>query len=245
VIKFLIAFARAPGLSREASHAHYRVNHGPLVKSVPTFWNHVNGYVQNFVLEHAETRSAQIDGLSELWFDDWNSFAEAFADARYQEVIRPDEARFADFNHLLIVFANEVALFGGGGTPPIKLLRFIKRDDDIPPELFGETWRGRYAAAIASDHIIRKHASAYIQNRPKDSGENPFPLSEVFDGVDEYWFASMADIEPAMAAERRIADLTGMSSARREVDCVEFVASTLTVKAPERSAEPLPVAGLS
>lgn len=230
MIKFLIAFAAAPGMSRQACHIHYQEKHGPLVAGVPEFWKHVRGYVQNRAITHgSEASRVKVDGLSELWFNDWVSYDSAFAEPRYSKLIRPDEERFGDLKQLLIFFAEDIAIFGSVGSPSIKLFRFLKRAERASADLFFETWCDSHAAAVAADPTIRSHARAYIQNRPKERG-TPFPSTVAFDGVDEFWFDSVEKIDAVMLAERKVAELTGMSDLRNVDESVEIVVRTQCIK---------------
>lgn len=202
MIKFLIGFNAASGLSREQSLRHYRDRHGPLVGSIAEFRRHVGGYVQNFALDGDGAPTSDMDGVSELWFDGWDTYDTAFAEPLYLEYIRPDEQRFADFASLLVVFADDVRIFGGDAAPSHKLLRFLRRSDAVSAGEFQGAWENEYAAAVASDPIVRRLATGYVQNRPLRRDDLAFAPSDGVDGVDEYGFGSAADLSAFLEAVR-------------------------------------------
>jgi plasmid maintenance system antidote protein VapI len=169
-----------------------------------------------------------IDGLSELWYDDWPSYHRAFSEPRYLDIIRPDEHRFADLDRVLIVFAEDHAIFGGEGVPPFKFIRFLTRAKSVSAEDFGRVWQA-YAAAAADDKVIRKTATAYIQNRAVPTSDNPFPLSRLFDGSDEFWLDRVEDIPDLLASERDIARRTGMDRVTAAESAIEVVTQTRIV----------------
>lgn len=214
MIKFLIAFAPPPALPRQACLAHYRDKHGALVASVPEFRREVRAYLQNEVILGApcDAPSPAIAGVSELWFDDWQRYQEAFSGARYLAEIRPDEERFADLATVLVAFAEDRALFGGEGVPRYKLFGFWEPQEELKAAEFEQRWAD-YGAALTADEGVRAHATAYVQNHAVPPEENPFPFGHVFAGIDEFWLDRVQDVDIVAARQMHHALRAGLVTA--------------------------------
>jgi uncharacterized protein (TIGR02118 family) len=114
MVKLIICAKRKPGITHEEFGRYWRENHGPLVKSVPEFIQHVRKYVQCHVVSGAAPLGAtsDYDGVAELWFDNVDELNEAFTEPRYLEIIRPDELKFADLVNCVSIVTEEVPICG-------------------------------------------------------------------------------------------------------------------------------------
>lgn len=96
--KFTIIMRRKPSLSREEFVAYHRDKHAPLFCALAEVRQHVRRYVQC----HAVAASlpglpdGNIDGITELWFDDARGIGAVFGSQNYLAHIRPDEEKFID-----------------------------------------------------------------------------------------------------------------------------------------------------
>lgn len=196
MLKFIIGFERNAGMTRAACHEYLRTVHGPLVRSVPEFAHHVRGYVQNYALPEVPELGAPgfvADGAAELWFDTAESFVTAFAEPRYLELVRPDEARFTNPTRYIATFTRETTLWDEGSAPEFKLMRFLTLQTGVPESGAKALWSGPYAQALRAGAAARPLARRYVQNWSIPSGDNPFPLARHFAGVDEFWFDTVRD----------------------------------------------------
>lgn len=207
MLKFIIGFQRRKGMSRAQCHEHLRNVHGPLVRSVPEFTQHVRGYVQNF----AETEVAGLhnpeyvaDGAAELWFDDAASFVTAYSEPLYLKGIRPDEANFTDPTRYVASFSRETVAWDDAGEAPYKLIRFLVARAGSDSARAAANWQDSRVTALARDATLRRLASRYVQSWSIPASENPFPLAESFAVVDEFWFTSIAAAGQFAAVERSI-----------------------------------------
>ncbi|PQM26033.1 hypothetical protein CVO77_13095 [Sphingopyxis lindanitolerans] len=205
MFKFIIAFERHPGLTRDETHEYLSAVHGPLVASVPEFCRHVRGYVQNFVFEAGIAPGEfAIDGAAELWFDSPEIFIAAYAEPRYLEQVRPDEPRFANPDRMVAAFTSETVLIDkplGGGA---KLIRFLAAVDGTSDAEFVAQWQRLYGEAIVSDRDLSALPVKYIQNWSTPRASNPFPLARDFVGVDELWFENDDGLRRFLAIDQEI-----------------------------------------
>jgi hypothetical protein len=206
MLKFIIAFERPSGMSREDCHQYLRLSHGPRVASVPEFARHVRRYVQNYSLpELAALGRPRLvaDGAAELWFDTPDTFVQAYAEPRYLQHIRPDESNFTNPTRYIATFTREATVWDGPAAG-IKMIRFLTVNEGVEPAAAKQAWSGGYANALAADRQARALVARYLQNWSIPSSENPFPLAESFEGVDELWFKNAADVPTFLDVERRV-----------------------------------------
>jgi hypothetical protein len=206
MLKFIIAFERADGMSREACHRYLRLSHGPLVAGVPEFARHVRRYVQNYALPELGALAGPglvADGAAELWFDSPESFVRAYAEPRYLERIRPDESNFTNPSRYVAAFTRETIVWDGPATS-IKMIRFLAVREGLGAAAARQAWSGDYATALAADGPARGRVARYVQSWSIPSTENPFPLARPFEGVDELWFRNVADVPVFLDGERRV-----------------------------------------
>jgi uncharacterized protein (TIGR02118 family) len=113
MVKLTIFAVRKPGLTHAEFDAYWRDEHGPLVRSVHEFARHVRRYVQCHGVEGARGFGSDggYDGVAELYFDDVEAIARAFAEPRYLEVIRPDERKFVDIERCVSYVSEELEVF--------------------------------------------------------------------------------------------------------------------------------------
>ena len=112
MVKFSVLIKRKPGMSVEAFRRYWTEQHGPLVLSVPEFMRHIRRYVQCYprLNDWAEFPGVEpdYDGIAELWADSFDALKAAFSEPRYLELIRPDEAKFADLASCRFLVCDEV-----------------------------------------------------------------------------------------------------------------------------------------
>jgi hypothetical protein len=111
-MKFIPVFTNRKDISRDECRSRYAIGHAQLAATVPEFNRHMPKYVQNFVIDALPFQLAapRIAGISENFFYSLEGFWNAFAEPRYSE-FREDEARFADFDDLMLVFSSPLFIF--------------------------------------------------------------------------------------------------------------------------------------
>ena len=98
MIKFTIIMRRKPSLSHEEFVAYHRDEHAPLFCALAEVKKHVRRYVQchAVAVPLPGMPPVNIDGITELWFDDESGIGAVFGSQNYLEQIRPDEEKFID-----------------------------------------------------------------------------------------------------------------------------------------------------
>ncbi len=100
MLKFTIILRRKSGTTHDQFVAHHRNVHAALFSALPE----VKQYVRRYVQVHATGETlpglpdSQIDGATEIWFDDLAGLAGVFASENYLRTIRPDEESFLDLH---------------------------------------------------------------------------------------------------------------------------------------------------
>lgn len=112
MIKVSILLRRNPTFTREAFIAYHRKDHAELFTSLPVVKQTVRRYVQQHALEIEipGLPAPKYDAITELWFDDVESFGQCFSDAEYMRVVRPDELKLFDLASVEIVIAEETVI---------------------------------------------------------------------------------------------------------------------------------------
>lgn len=106
MIKRLTMWHANEGVSREEALQHWRGHHADLVRAVPG----IRGYVQNHCTESPEGGGIPYTGLGEVWFDTFESAAEATQTPEWSAVIS-DASGFMDLNTVVAAWAEEHRFF--------------------------------------------------------------------------------------------------------------------------------------
>ncbi len=114
MVKMVVCVKRKAGMSKAEFDRYWQHNHGPLVKSVTEFSRHLRKYVQGHTVDDKVAQfpaaGPQFDGVAELWFDSVEDMNRAFTEARYLEIIRPDEYKFVDLPGCAVMVVEEVQM---------------------------------------------------------------------------------------------------------------------------------------
>ncbi|WP_297837190.1 EthD domain-containing protein [Pseudomonas sp.] len=206
MLKFIIAFERHTKMTREECQSYLNATHGPLVSRVTEFSRHVQGYVQNFTFDGgiANGTGFDIDGASELWFADLDTFSTAFSESRYLELIRPDELRFANPERLIMAFTTEETVISKQRPTALKLFRFLGTPQGGEATAMRTAWQVGYGKQLVQDEALASLVVRYVQNWSLPIDRNPFPLSQSFTGVDELWFESDEELVRFITLEQKL-----------------------------------------
>lgn len=109
MIKVTILLRRNASYSRDAFITYHRTKHAALFTSLPVVQQTVRRYVQQHALpvEIPSLPAPKYDGVTELWFDDVESFGRCFGDEEYMRVVRPDEMQLLDLEATEILITQE------------------------------------------------------------------------------------------------------------------------------------------
>lgn len=109
MIKFTIIMRRKPSLSNEEFVAYHRDQHAPLFCGLAEVKKYVRRYVQCHRVDVSlpGMPPVDIDGITELWFDDADGIGAVFGSQNYLEQIRPDEEKFIDLANCQFLVSTE------------------------------------------------------------------------------------------------------------------------------------------
>lgn len=109
MIKVTILLRRNKALTLQQFTAYHKTEHAALFTSLAVVRQTVRRYVQQHALgiELPGLPPAKYDGITELWFDDIESFGRCFSDEEYMRVVRPDEMKFLDLEGCDFVISTE------------------------------------------------------------------------------------------------------------------------------------------
>ncbi len=114
MIKRLTMWHVRQGVTTEAALLHWRTNHADLVRQVPG----LRRYVQDHCIDSPEGAGIPYTGLGEVWFDSFESAAEATTTVEWSAVIN-DADSFMDLGSVVAAWATEfelIPLTGGDGA---------------------------------------------------------------------------------------------------------------------------------
>lgn len=226
MFKFIIAFERRPGLTRQEAQDYLAEKHGPLVSSVPEFCRHCQGYVQNFAFDAGlPSEGFDVDGAAELWFDNVEIFIAAYAEPRYLELVRPDEPRFANPDRMVAAFTTETTLIEKSDHGAVKLFRFLAATPGISDADFTDRWQNEYGVTVTGNPRLQDNIAKYVQNWSTPPASNPFPLARPFVGVDQFWFADSDALQQFLSTECDILKKLGNGSTIDLANSVSFAAT--------------------
>lgn len=114
MIKFTLLIRRPETLTPQAFIAHWDA-HARVLQSNALVRQHVRRYVRVFPspTQLPGLPPMSFDGAAELWFDDLDAFVRLMASADYQNIIRPDEAKFIDLSRSALLIGEECVEIGG------------------------------------------------------------------------------------------------------------------------------------
>lgn len=112
MIKVTILLRRNKALTLQQFAAYHKGEHATLFTSLAVVRQTVRRYVQQHSLgiEIPGLPPARYDGITELWFDDIESFGRCFSDEEYMRLVRPDEMKFLDLEGCDFVLSTEDVL---------------------------------------------------------------------------------------------------------------------------------------
>ena len=193
---------KKPEMSMEKFRDFWFYEHGPIGASM----KNLKHYAQHLVLDReqrlpGERVDYEIDGYSELWFDDIHDMEEGVASLNGAGAA--DLVNFTDDCKVLVFVKRFVKPLPAElkGEKLVKFVAFIGRADGVSSERFHHTWMEPYAD-VAKD---LPGVAAYAQNLVIDRlvGGQHVPYETVpIEGMAELWFKSLDDLNACLASEQ-------------------------------------------
>lgn len=200
-IKMFGAIPRAPQLTPQQFHDHYRHPHGTLGRHL----SKMRGYVQSHQVHSnlLDERQTRFEACAEVWLDSVEDAANFGEDPIYLRDVKHDELNFVDMPNLSWAFVEEEVLmsgpdFGEGTTPGDALWRLDNRPNSFKLIQFIEV-EGSQSWDQDNDRDLGRSIGAlrHVRSRPVPA-IHPDGCFAV--GVRELWWGSQTGMEAGIAA---------------------------------------------
>jgi uncharacterized protein (TIGR02118 family) len=208
---------RRPDISRDQFRKHWRDVHGPLAKQMPK----LRGYHQNHIVDdrqlgvdHARG-TWDIDGISELWFDNAEEMEAAIASPAYQPV-RDDSPAFLAETRVVTIEQRTVKAFDGT-SKAIKRMSLLKRKPELTPEQFRHEWFEVHGELVRAFPTLLGYRQNLILTRQSDPDAGGDYATVPADGIVEMWFADEAALQASFNHEAAVRSQTHAHSFLSEI----------------------------
>ena len=111
MIKFAFLINRIEGMPRERFVEYHRDQHAPLFTSIPEARRYVKKYTVAHPIPAENYPKPAYDGLTEIWFENWEDHNAFFASENYKVLVNPDEGKFIDMGSVAIMVTEEKTVF--------------------------------------------------------------------------------------------------------------------------------------
>lgn len=184
----------------EQFRIHWRVNHAPLAARLPGLLE----YAQNHVID-CEQRGIsfkrgpeQLDGISQLAFEDLESMQSAMASG-VGPVLIEDENQF--IGHLRIVTVEpHVVIEPPSPGQTLKRMSLLRRRAGISAETFAREWHEVHSPLVKHLPGIQGYRQNLIVDRESPKGVRVEYSGLPIDGIVELWFADTESIDNAFGS---------------------------------------------
>lgn len=194
------------GLDVEAFRKHWREVHGPIAAAIPG----LRRYQQNHVVDSGQRGidykrgNDEIDGFSQLWFDDLDSMQAALSSEVCRSLAK-DEANFIGNLKLLMLEPNPI-IVPPSDRPLIKRMSTLKRRADVSPEKFRHEWYEVHSMLVKRLPQVMGYTQNLVVGRNLEKSGKSGALDAAYeelpiDGIVELWFNDTKSIEEAFRSD--------------------------------------------
>ncbi|GKY87074.1 EthD family reductase [Sinisalibacter aestuarii] len=180
---------RSHEMSLEDFNRHWQEVHGPLASAMPG----LREYFQHAVIargDHAIRGPWELDGMSELKFDDLESMSASVA-ASENKAALADLPGFLSELNLVVCEKHEVIAPGDIGEGAVKQMSLIRRRPGLSDEAFRHEWLEVHAKIVRQWPNVLGYSQNLVIDRYKDRDPQSVSQEELpVDGIVEIWFAS-------------------------------------------------------
>lgn len=189
------------GMSTEEFRDFWFNNHGPIAARIKNMRRYEQHLVVDREQRHELSRGAvEIDGYSELYFDDIYSMEEGIASLNGAGT--NDLANFTESCKLLI-FAKKIDSAVPDDLKEVKLIKrmsFLSRAEGVSTARFQEEWWGKHSELVKKMPGYVGYAQNLVIDRIINGKHVPYEEIPI-DGLVEFWFKDMAGFEECYASE--------------------------------------------
>jgi uncharacterized protein (TIGR02118 family) len=187
---------KRPDLSTADFRRHWRDVHGPLAAKLPG----LRAYHQNHVVDKTQLAidhdrgGLDLDGISELWFDDRASMNSAIASEAYQAVVADSPNVMSETT---MIVAEQSVVVPRADGPLIKRMSVLERRKGMSRAEFRTEWLGKHAAMVSDFPAIAGYTQNLVIDRGAAPGIDDGAGEAPVDGIVEMWFRNQQDLETA------------------------------------------------
>lgn len=184
-------------LSTDQFRRHWREVHGPLAARMPG----LRAYHQNHVVDKSQLAidhargGWDLDGISELWFDDRDSMTRAITSDAYKAVAADSPNCMA--TTAVIVAEQTVVVPCDTTHARIKRMSILERRHGLTPDDFRHEWLDKHAAMVAKFPAIAGYTQNLVTERAATPGIDADGGNQGADGIVEMWFRNTDDLTAA------------------------------------------------
>lgn len=185
---------RTDGISPETFRTRWHEDHAAAVQAAPEDAPPIRRHVQNHALPALYEGGAEpaFDGISELWFDDWQAVRAWLGHPYDEDAVAPDEAAFLDRTRSRSFVTQPTVIdVQPPGEDAIKAVTVLNRKEDVSLAEFHRYWRQDHARIVESMDVWETYVNHYVQHHAINEADPS--VSAPHDGVVEMWFDDLAD----------------------------------------------------
>jgi uncharacterized protein (TIGR02118 family) len=213
--------------SQEDFRRHWKETHGPIAAKLPGLRSYLQHHVVDSVQRGIKFKRGpeQLDGFSELAFDDAASMCAAFA-SDVAPSLADDEPRFLGRLRIIAVDRREV-ISPNQGKLLIKRMSLLRRRPDVDAETFDREWRVEHARLVKMMPGIEGYRQNLVIERQVVKGTRCAYDELPVDGVVELWFTSTDTLNDAFSSPQGVQTMKHAESFIDEI--TTFMVETHTV----------------
>ncbi|QDM17179.1 EthD family reductase [Tardiphaga sp. vice352] len=184
---------KLPGLSTAEFRRHWREVHGPLAAKMPG----LRAYHQNHIVDKTQLAidhdrgNWDLDGISELWFDDLASMDRAIASDAYPPTVADSPRLIAATT---VIVAEQTVVVPRADSPLIKRISILERRKGMSRDEFRTEWLGKHAAMVADFPLLAGYTQNLVIGRGQAPGIDDDTGEPPLDGIVEMWFRNQQDL---------------------------------------------------
>jgi uncharacterized protein (TIGR02118 family) len=179
------------GLPMADFNDHWERVHGPMAAKFPGlrgYWQHAVVDKEQFGISHARGQDWDLDGFSELHFDDMDAMLEAVSGDVFAPTL-VDETDFLQDVQLVACEKQKVVEMDPEDGPFIKRMTLLKRLPGISPVRFREEWLETHANFVRQwPNVLGYHQNIVVDRYHGSRTESAEYDAVPVDGIVEFWF---------------------------------------------------------
>jgi uncharacterized protein (TIGR02118 family) len=193
---------RLPNLPVEQFRKHWRTVHGPLAARLPG----LRAYHQNHIVDSEQLGISyprgnwNIDGFSELWFDDRDAMRRAIASEAYAPIAADSDAFVSD-TRVIVAEQQVVVPVPADAGPLIKRMSILTHSQGCDADRFRHEWWTVHAPMVQRFPELVGYTQNLIVDREGVPGASSARDAVPADGIVEMWFRDVAGLQAAFASD--------------------------------------------